>query len=641
MTLEEILSRLEGVKGGNGQYSARCPAHDDHNASLSISSGKDGRILLNCFAGCQPADIVDALGLTMQDLFPNSTLEQAFKRPQRGVKPTVATRYDYIDETGVFLYQKTRMSDKSFYWSHKDNFGNWKKGRNRQAVLYNLPCIKGSQRIYLVEGEKDVETMKAAGLPAVSPPDGAKSKWLDSFTEALTGKEIVILPDNDKPGKALAETEAQALQGHVKSIKILDLTKIWPELPEKGDITDLIVKHSGKDIVEELHQLEQSTPEWTLAQSIYTDVFGRVENTPRKSKVLNTISAQALQGKEIPPTEYVVVDMLPQGLSLLASPPKYGKSWFVLDLCLSAAAGHAFLNHRTVKCGCLYLALEDSERRLQDRMNKLLAGEKAPDQFDYATSALDIGQGLIEQLENYLKDNPQTGLIVIDTLQKVRAAAKGNENAYSADYREIGLLKSFADRHGVCLLLVHHLRKMGDDSDPFNRISGTNGIMGAVDTALVLSKQKRSDSQTTLSITGRDIESRDMVLEFSTKTYRWRVLGDADIIAEQRAKQEYDANPIVITIKKLLEQSPNHTWSGTMQDLLDAGKYIARTYLAVNARSLSSKVEKLDKQLFDYDGIIHHRAKHGSGGGKHYFYDSTVHTVDESLGTQTELPNIN
>ena len=118
----------------------------------------------------------------------------------------------------------------------------------------------------------------------------------------------------------------------------------------------------------------------------------------------------------------------------------------------------------------------------------------------------------------------------------MRSAAKGNENAYSADYREIGLLKSFADRHGVCLLLVHHLRKMGDDSDPFNRISGTNGIMGAVDTALVLSKQKRSDSQTTLSITGRDIESRDMVLEFSTETYRWRVLGDANIIAEQRAK---------------------------------------------------------------------------------------------------------
>ena len=106
-------------------------------------------------------------------------------------------------------------------------------------------------------------------------------------------------------------------------------------------------------------------------------------------------------------------------------------------------------------------------------------------------------------------------------------------------------------------------------------------------------------------------------------------------------KQEYDANPIVITIKKLLEQNPNHTWRGTMQDLLDAGKYIARTYLAVNARSLSSKVAKLDKQLFDYDGIIHHRTENGNAGYKHYFYDSTIATVDDSLNVQTKLPSIN
>ena len=359
--------------------------------------------------------------------------------------------------------------------------------------------------------------------------------------------------------------------------------------------------------------------------------FGKPE--PKKH-TLPTISATELQNKDLPPIRYVVVDMFPQGLSLLASPPKYGKSWFVLDLCLSVAAGNDFLNHKTVKSGCLYMALEDSERRLQDRMNKILSGAAAPDHFDYATSALDIGQGLIEQLEDYIKQKPETGLIVIDTLQKVRAPQKAGNNAYGEDYREVGILKSFADQHGICLLLVHHLRKMADDTDAFNRISGTNGIMGAVDTALVMTRAKRTDTQTTLSITGRDIDSSETVIEFHKDDCKWHVLGDASWLQEQQAKLEYNSSPIVKTIKELLEQSPGG-WNGSMQELLDAGKHFAGTYLADSTRALTSKVKALEKPLFDYDGIIHERAKHGNAGGKHHFYFATVHQISDTVDNET------
>lgn len=339
-----------------------------------------------------------------------------------------------------------------------------------------------------------------------------------------------------------------------------------------------------------------------------------------KKHTLPIISAKELQSKDIPPIRYVVVDMFPQGLSLLASPPKYGKSWFVLDLCLSVAAGNRFLNHETIKSGCLYMALEDSERRLQDRMNKILAGADAPQHFDYATSALEIGQGLIEQLDDYMRQKPETGLIVIDTLQKVRPAGKAGESAYSTDYREVGMMKQFADKYKICLVLVHHLRKMADDTDPFNRISGTNGIMGAADTALVMSRAKRTDTQTTLSVTGRDVESSETVIQFNKDDYKWHVLGDANWLQEQQAKFEYNNSPIVATIKKLLEQSPGG-WNGTMQELLDAGKHFAGTYLADSTRALTSKVKALEKPLFDYDGIVHERAKNGnSGGSKHRFY---------------------
>ena len=361
-----------------------------------------------------------------------------------------------------------------------------------------------------------------------------------------------------------------------------------------------------------------SQADLALINEAYSEIVPEEDISPK----LQTISAVDLQNMHIPPPKYIVVGMLPQGLSLLASPPKYGKSWLVLDLCLSVAAGEMFLNHQTNKSGCLYLALEDSEHRLKFRMEKLLNGEKAPEDLHYVIAAPDTQNGLIDELKSHMQEHPQTGLIVIDTLQKVRSAANGKESAYSSDYREIGVLKKFADEHAICLLLVHHLRKAADDGDPFNRISGTNGIFGSADTAMVLTRVNRNDEQTALSIVGRDVESSDTMIQFDKKTFRWLMLGDADWLAEQRAKLEYENNKIVATIKLLLEESPAG-WRGTAQELLEAGKRSTRTYLANTPRDLTNKLKALDKPLFDYNGIVHERTKNGKGGGPHKFYYST------------------
>lgn len=334
--------------------------------------------------------------------------------------------------------------------------------------------------------------------------------------------------------------------------------------------------------------------------------------------MLSTISAATLQGKDIPPIRWIVENLIPAGLNILASPPKYGKSWAVLDLGLSVTAGGRFLGYQTNPCEVLYLALEDSERRLKSRMIKLLAGKNAPAGFHFATAAHDMDNGLFDELEGFLKTHPKTGLIIIDTLQRVRGAVHGKEGAYAADYREVGGLKAFADGHGIAILLVHHLRKMADDSDPFNRISGTNGLMGAADTALVLTKGKRGDENATLSIVGRDVESSDMVLRFNKDTCRWENLGDADWFAEQQARMEYQESGLVRTIKKLLEHGGE--WTGTAQQLLDAGRFIARTSLADSARAVTNKLKGLDNLLLEYDGIAHERKGNGSGGGKHRFY---------------------
>lgn len=275
-----------------------------------------------------------------------------------------------------------------------------------------------------------------------------------------------------------------------------------------------------------------------------------------ENKKLDIISARELQNKDLPELNIIVEDMIFQGLIILASPPKYGKSLLMLDLCLSVATGKDFLGHKTNAGQCLYLALEDSPRRLKDRMGKVLDSEDAPSNFDYAVNSESLESGLINQLENYITEKKDTKLIVIDTLQKVRGHINKNDTLYSNDYKEIGYLKKFADKYNIALILVHHLRKMSDNADVFNQISGTNGISGAADTMIVMSKEKRSNNQTKMSIIGRDVESSEILLEFNNTNFKWNIIGSLEEQEKIRREKVYRMNPLVMTIIKLVEEQP-------------------------------------------------------------------------------------
>lgn len=344
------------------------------------------------------------------------------------------------------------------------------------------------------------------------------------------------------------------------------------------------------------------------------------EEPPAEDGSILSISARELQDKEFQPIQWVVEGLLPQGLALVASPPKFGKSWLVLDLCLSVSAGQRFLDMPTHKCDCLYLALEDSQRRLQDRMNKVLQGERAPDGFAFATTARDLGSGLLEQLGAYADTHPACGLMVIDTLQKVRRTTGRSANAYESDYKDIGELQKFAIERNLCVVLVHHLRKMKDETDPFARISGTNGILGAADSALVMTRERRSDDTTTLAITGRDLESCELALRFDKTLFRWQSLGDANARAREQARREYENSALVQTIRKLVDRGHGQ-WSGSAQEILEAGKILTRRFIADNAKELGVRLRKLQPELLEFDGIMYEKVKRGAtGGAKHLFY---------------------
>lgn len=263
-------------------------------------------------------------------------------------------------------------------------------------------------------------------------------------------------------------------------------------------------------------------------------------------KKLDTIDADTLLGIPYEPLSFIVEDLLPQGLHLLAGAPKIGKSWLALWLCLRVAQGGPLWNFATKPCEVLYLCLEDSFQRIQSRLLDLT--EDAPATLHFAVMSEQLHDGLLEQMEQFLRDHPATGLVVIDTLQRIRAV--GSEaNPYASDYRDIGVLKALADQHRIAVLLIHHLRKLNDD-DPMNMISGTTGLSGATDSNFVLRRSKRRGNTATLYCTGRDIVYRELSLEFNNETHIWNLLSDDCGQADQSCGR------ILFLLSALLRERP-------------------------------------------------------------------------------------
>ncbi|HCA30185.1 MAG: AAA family ATPase [Desulfitobacteriaceae bacterium] len=238
-------------------------------------------------------------------------------------------------------------------------------------------------------------------------------------------------------------------------------------------------------------------------------------------KKLDTMDAETLMTTPMEPLKFIVQGLIPQGLHVLAGSPKIGKSWLSLWICLQVAKGESVWGFATNKSEVLYLCLEDSFARIQSRLFEI--ADEAPPTLHFAIMSDAIGSGLEHQIENFIKEHPDTGLIVIDTLQKVRKTVSANVNPYAADYDDINALKRIADKYKLAIVLVHHLRKTGD-SDPLNMISGTSGIAGGADTNFVLQKDKRTENTATLICTGRDIAGRELFLEFNRNKFLWELL---------------------------------------------------------------------------------------------------------------------
>ena len=294
---------------------------------------------------------------------------------------------------------------------------------------------------------------------------------------------------------------------------------------------------------------------------------------------LQIIDAETLLATPLPKTLFIVDNILPQGLSIFCGASKIGKSWLMLDLALNVAKGNSMWGMNTHKCGVLYLTLEDTINRIQERMYKL--ADEAPSDLRISLACEKIGKGLEQQIAAALNDFPDIQLIIIDTFQKVRNVGGAvKDGMYAVDYADVSALKDIADRNKISIIFVHHLRKIKDQNDPFNDVSGSTVIAGAADTIFIMNRD-RKDKNAILRISGRDVNYQEIDLRFEGCKWELEKIRSQEII-EQEQIPEFMTNLCDFL-------SDKNEWSGTATDLISAmgdsetpvnviTKYIGRFY---------------------------------------------------------------
>ncbi|MGI6035704.1 MAG: AAA family ATPase [Limnochordia bacterium] len=509
--LENVLSRLKGVKEVGKGWQALCPAHNDKRPSLKIDEGDDGRVLLKCWAGCEAASVVSAIGLAMADLFP----ERNGRRPtaQYGQHQPEAV-YDYHDENGKLLFQVVRFPGKQFRQRRPDGAGGWEwnlKGVRR--VLYRLPevlaAVERGDTIFLCEGEKDADNLREHGFAATTP--GNAGSWRDEYSDIFKGANVVILPDNDEPGRNHAKDVAKELSRTARNVKIVEL----PDLPEKGDVTDWLAAGGTAD---ELRQIVAETKAY----------FGR---TPAVVRVADV---------EREETSWLWQDRIPLGkLTLIEGDPGLGKSWLTLVLAANITRGWplpdngddptprepanvVLLSAEDGAGDTIRPRLEDAEADLE-RVFLLTGSQEDPD----AGVSLEADLDLLDQVARDKKPL----LIVVDPLQAYLGS--GVDMHRSNETRPIlAALARLAERHGCAVVLVRHLRKTSGDRAIYRGL-GSIDFTGAARSVLRVGQDPADEQKRVIVQVKTNLGPVAKGLAFTIDTGQFRWLGVSNVTAEQ------------------------------------------------------------------------------------------------------------
>lgn len=498
----ELYSTVKsGVKAGNAKPRA-VPNSDDRAGNFANWAGPALQRPDHNGVDRPVAFIANSEGPAVSS---DEIRRHVYRRGGRAVKMKIKRKSGYV----------------SWYRVSREGRDGWQAAKPETYV--NCPYIGAidpfaltamDQLVYWPEGEKDCDTLGRAGLPALTF-GGTGDGLPEAAAEYFRDRHVVILADNDARGQEHALHKAAAVYPVAKTVKLIE----FPELAPKQDVSDYLNAATAAD----LERLVSEAPLWKPPAS-----------TPTINWRGSVIAASDLKGKTFSPIKYVVPGYIPEGVTIFAGKPKIGKSWLLYDVCLACAADRFVLGEiKPIQGDVLYLALEDSERRLKKRLEKLWPGGDWPTRLKLAVDWRKADAGGLDDLAEWCDSVAKPVLIVVDTLEKFRPIPKGNAAAYSTDYLAIAGLHKLAHTRGIAIVVIHHVRKMEAD-DPFDTVSGTNGLTGAADTILVL---KRQASNVTLHARGRDIEEKETACQFDKLTCRWTLLGDAQQVqsSSQRA----------------------------------------------------------------------------------------------------------
>ena len=355
---------------------------------------------------------------------------------------------------------------------------------------------------------------------------------------------------------------------------------------------------------------------WKTEKS-YTAVYdnGKVRQKTEK-KTINYTGADALMTADLPPIIHLVEGILTKGLGGLSAKSKLGKSWLALQLSVDLACGDKFLGFTTKKCGVLYVDLENTPSLTQDRLRAILDGREPPHNLCFAHDFNLMGEGFEEDLCSFLEGNPDVKMVVIDVFQKVKRGKQLNQTDYEADYEILTKLKQIADRFGVCIMPIYHDRKFVDPTDPFSNLLGSTAIIGVSDFVWVLYKEKREDKEATLAITGRTLI--DSSYKLKRNGVKWENLGDAAAVEETRKRQAYDRDPIVNTIRHLVDQGKGK-WKGRVKDIIESSQYFKGCRIYGTSQKVGNQIKALLLDLEEYDAIHHSEISKGTAACIHVF----------------------
>lgn len=470
------------------------------DTSLSLWEDDDGTIRVKCWAECDYRDVLDALDLTRETL------------PKQ---PDVI--YSYHQADGHLLFQVCRQNiPRKFFQRRPDpaSPGEWVHNvRGLEQILYRLPEVKRAvlahTPIYIVEGEKDVETLRSHGLVATCNAMGA-GKWRRSHTAALEGATCVLLADNDMPGQKHMDEVQRALQYVAARVIRLDL----PGLPDHGDVSDWLAEHAFAEF------------EALLADDL----------APVPHSMIYEMQATDLLAQHFKPIEWLARGLLHEGMLLFGGKSKRGKSWLMLNVAAAIAAGGVAFGHYEIPeaTKVLYCALEDGPRRTQRRLRALdPVGDTDFSNLKFAFKMPPLEDGGIEYITQHILEGYK--LIVVDVLAHVEKAGKNGLRDYHEVYKTFAPIQALRNEHSFALAMITHLRK-SESEEVFNDLHGSVAYQGTQDALWVL-ERKQSEDVALLHMRDKDAEDKIVELRFDG-TGLWTFLGEGEEYVDSQKKTE-------------------------------------------------------------------------------------------------------